>query len=163
MNLKILAAVLARANSCPPMNFRQEFYAIKQHILKMFGRIVGEDIQRIERRCWNYYCDDDCDRCGGTGIYSCSYYRLERWELSGRIFHRPAERILSKPVHWNIDGKIEHKRWLNAKKCAAALFILFAPRFVNFQIGEEGVNNFRASIRIVAAIGMIPESHLLPF
>lgn len=83
---------------------RERAYAIKERILRRWARLVGDDFQYIKREC--YGCDgtgeyssfEECHRCNGTGIYDTKWIRLERWDLGGRIFHRPTGRIMSRDV-----------------------------------------------------------------
>jgi hypothetical protein len=90
-------------------------YRMKDRILRRFGQSVGEDIQRISRMCYScdgsgsYDFDEDCRRCRGTGVFDERWFRLERWELGGRIFHRPAG-MIARPMNGmvTIEGKIYH-------------------------------------------------------
>ncbi len=97
-----LAVVLHHANSQPPSAAKQEFYELKQAILERYGWRDGDDWQHIFKPCWghHYYgCGDDCEKCGGTGVYSRVYVHLERWRLGTRhVFHRPVKRCLEMPL-----------------------------------------------------------------
>lgn len=174
MNLNVLAAVLARANSCPPAQWdaTEEFYAIKQEILDRWGTRVGTVQQRITDTCWGYGyygCDDHCDKCGGTGIYRERYFLLEEWSLSGFSFHRPLRRIdkaHAKPVS-EIEGRISHGNSLGARQCWLALFCIFRPSVSVFR--DSFISGspyspwlFRRVMRIVGAIGVVPTPPLPP-
>ena len=53
MNTVALSAILARANACPPIHFRNQFFDVKKHVLDRFG--TKTDVihwQTIEKRCW---------------------------------------------------------------------------------------------------------------
>lgn len=169
MNIQRLSAVLARANSCPPMQFRAEFYEIKQHICETFGKLIGHDVQYIKKTCWgDYYegCSDHCDRCGGTGIYSETWWKLERWKVGERVFHRPAQRLSrSEAVGYavNIEGKISHKKTAKARDCAGALFLLFAPHRIAIpSIENQGAcEHYRRAMRIACFVGPVTRKSLV--
>lgn len=125
----------ARMSSC---SNRDAAYAIKERILRRLGQLVGEDIQHIKRECYGcegsgyYYSGEDCYRCGGTGVWDEKWIRLERWQLAGRIFHRPAGRM-SRPMNGmvTVEGRIEHNR-PNPAACWDALLwlaLLFDRQF----------------------------------
>lgn len=165
---RILSAVLARANACPPANFRAEFYEIKQHILSLYGVHVGFDYQRIVHHCWGEYygsCGDDCVKCGGTGIYQTVIVELERWRYRRRVFHRPVRRLFgdeAKTAPITIEGKIEHRRMEKARDCAAALFVIFAPHVISLATdNRQMAAAARRCFRIVAAIGPVPREHVI--
>lgn len=116
---KLLATLLHYANSSPPCN-TTDFYALKERLLKRYGKLIGYDMQEIRKDCWGSYsyrednhigCQGDCCRqCGGTGIYSIRWHSLERWEWCGFVFHRPAHTLYTKPeTPVTIHGRIEHK------------------------------------------------------
>lgn len=101
---------LANANAQPG------FYAFKDRFLRRFGRQVGWDHQTIEHECWA--CDggargrESCNRCT-NGVYRTTEHWLERWDLGGRIYHRPVgwmdvPRPLPKAVEV-IEGRIRHE------------------------------------------------------
>lgn len=166
MNHAILSAVLARANACPPISFREQFYGIKQHILERWGVRCGTDYQRIVKRCWAYDCDEDCGRCGGTGVYETMTVELERWLFHHRVFHRPVKRLYGKEAQHapiTIEGKIEHRRIEGSRVCSAALFLLFAPHHLNIETrgGASSVDFARRAIRIAASIGPVAKGDVM--
>jgi hypothetical protein len=156
---RLLATILGAANACPPDD-RDRFYAIKDRILRRRGTPDGEEVQRIRRECWacggegwqaDYYGEgDECWKCAGTGTFRTDYYRLERWRLGGRVFHRPNGRFEGKgaieaivsplgpfgrPV---IDGLVEHRRpkGFRAREAALWLALLFdRPYFLRLMLG----------------------------
>jgi hypothetical protein len=116
---RAVSRLLWLANSDPPRVRRAEFYAMKDRLLRRWGTRIGQDWQEITREC--YACDgtgryvylegdsEECRRCGGSGTYDRFWVRLERWDLAGRVFHRPAERTYSRPVEpVKIVGKVRH-------------------------------------------------------
>lgn len=123
MLIHLIAWLLHRANARPPLTYRSEFYALKDRLLHRYGRRVGDDLQHIVKRCWN----GPCWRCDDTGIYDQFWVRLERWQLGGRLFHRPLERQrLAVPGPATITGFIRHQDYgaLSAE-CALWLGLLF--------------------------------------
>lgn len=101
----LLAKAIWIVNSDPPHQLRDEFYQIKNKVLKRFGMRVGQDLQHIRKECWhcNYWaCDEcevtgDCCKCGGTNIYRQFWSRLDVYQLGGFRFHLPVERLYKDP------------------------------------------------------------------
>lgn len=136
---RLLAPVLGAANASPPMPGTEGFYAIKDRILNRWGTRDGEDAQRIEKKCWDCggdgrsaWDDGPCYRCDGDGIFDVVYYRLERWRLGGRVFHRPAGRmtfleykaaITADGARAPIRGRVEHRRPKGWRAREAALWL----------------------------------------
>lgn len=121
MLTRALSRLLWLANASPPTGCRREFYAVKDAILRRWGRPDGHDWQEITHYCWRcegggivddgWGEDDRCPKCGGTGIWDRFWVRLERWEIGGRVFHRPAERVWGRPDEpVAIVGRVEHAR-----------------------------------------------------
>lgn len=149
MLIRGLSRLLYLANCSPPYCYRSDFYAMKDRILRRFGRRAGEDWQEIVRECWGchgtgvnryYYGDhDQCWKCDGTGVYDQFWVRLERWEFAGHIFHRPAERVYERPeVPVAIKGKVTHADHGYASKEAALWLALMFDRrlFVRLMMAE---------------------------
>jgi len=122
-----------------------EFYAIKNRLLKKYGKHICYDVQFIEGK--------RCHTCGGTGIYSKHYdnygfvsdvnycwhcegtgwYKRPVWNMLARLqfgkytFHQPYQRSYAKPDNsiQIIEGYIEH----NESKCsdfaATILFLIY--------------------------------------
>lgn len=114
----------------------REFYDLKDRVLRRWGAPAGEDVQRIVKACWGYPDEDgcrgrSCGRCGGTGVWDKKLVRLERWELGGRIFHRPAATVHG--AEWEarvtIEGLIRHDDVSPRASAEAALWLalLFDP------------------------------------
>ena len=125
---RLLAAVLACANSSPPTCHCEAFYAMKDAILRKHGKLVGADLQHIVKKCWggyDYPCRGaSCRKCGGTGIYSERWHILQRWELGGRIFHRPIDSTSLRPDGpVTIEGNVEHRRWMGHQPLEAAMWL----------------------------------------
>ena len=103
----MIARLLHIANSAPPTNKakRERFYAMKQRILRWFGREDGYDLQQIDgKQCWScggtggYYTEHDCYKCGGDGWYkSPVWITLKRWKFGRYTFHEPIQRLYRKP------------------------------------------------------------------
>lgn len=144
LNHDILSAVLARANSCPPFAMRHHFYAVKEHILRLYGIQKGIVYQRIVHRCWGYpgeSCSPNCDKCGGTGIWSTVTVALGEWRYGRHVFHRPLRRLYgaeADSVVIDIGFRIAKTARPGAKVCAAALFMLFRPSIINVSTNTAG-------------------------
>lgn len=171
MNTKVLAAVLARANASPPSHglLRDAFYEVKEEILRRWGQRTGAIVQHIVKPCWGWPregCHDECDKCGGTGIYSESWIKLEVWTLEGRTFHRPAARLRRfRPRREvvTIEGVIAKRLASRAAVCRNALFCLFRPAMLSNSLqhwdGEHcSAESLRRALRIAACIGPVPQS-----
>ena len=117
MLIRILTWLLVRANAKPPNGHREGFYAMKDQLLRRFGRMIGAEWQHIHKRCWS--CEDgvrddgdSCWKCGGTGIYQHTWVLLQRWEIGGAIFHRPVYRTTLDPHEvLMIHGYITHPEY----------------------------------------------------
>lgn len=134
VDIRRLAIVLKHANSAPPSNDcqREAFFALKSAICENYGAYDGDDIQHITRPCWGYRyipCDDDCPKCGGSGIYSEKWVILKRWKIGGFVFHKPDRTIAGSLQPATINGLIRHKR----SKLATA-----AQRVLNMAFGFSG-------------------------
>lgn len=90
-----------------------EFYAFKHRMLPRFGRMVGYDEQTIPKMCWK--CDGtgifttgaECFSCLGSGIYSQRKQYLQRWELSGDVYHIPVHFFGDIPEHFRKAGPVQ--------------------------------------------------------
>lgn len=84
------------------------FYPFKDRFLRRFGMFDGYDLQTIQQHCWTcegsgeYMTGDDCRKCCGSGVYRTVEVWLERWDLSGTIYHRPVDPI----PHWQREGQV---------------------------------------------------------
>jgi hypothetical protein len=121
--MKLLAWLLHIANTDVGMTNRSEFYALKERLLRKYGRFAGHQIQEIKKPCWGPWGDEygerkgcqgeKCPRCRGTGVFDFRWVRLERWEWAGYVFHRPVDdsRVIPSPYPPAdmILGRIEHK------------------------------------------------------
>lgn len=149
-DLKI-AEQLHRGNAQPPFWFREAFYLAKEQLCRRLGQLVDHDIQEIRHVC--YACDGSghlepgvgltpswlrwpkgkpkgpsCPKCGGSGIYACRRYYLERWRLGPYVFHRPvaaaAYRHLLEPA--TIIGRIQHEPYPDSGLCALRIAYMYA-------------------------------------
>lgn len=75
----------------------QDFYAFKDRFLKRFGTPDGYDLQKVEKMCFRcdgsgiYSRDELCRSCDGTGIHHTNEHWLRRYNLEGRIYHKPID------------------------------------------------------------------------
>lgn len=103
--LNLLGKVIWIVNSDPPHQLRDEFYLIKNKLLKRFGKRVGQDLQHIYKACWhcNYLACDECEqfdvccKCLGTNIYRQFWSRLDIYQIGSFRFHLPVERLYKDP------------------------------------------------------------------
>lgn len=114
MILRFLSWLIALANSDAGF-YKRDFYQIKDRLLKRYGRRVGTDVQHIRDECWGYesvgHCEGKyCRKCYGTGVWSERWIELERWEIGGRIFHRPSGQTGTRfAMLTTIEGRIRHR------------------------------------------------------
>lgn len=135
-HVRVVAWLLVHANADPGIaSQRRDFYALKDRLLKRWGRVVGDDVQEIVDRCWGYYDDGrclgrGCGKCGGSGVFSRRRVLLERWEIAGRVFHRPVGPYYGdRPA--DIQGRIVHEPWSHSRASVDArlwLALLFDRR-----------------------------------
>lgn len=114
-----LATLLHLANSQPPWQFKREFYAIKERLLKRYGTPDDADVQHLPgKQCWT--CDgtglyskySECRKCWGTGWYlSPVWVCLDRYRWGKYVFHMPGEVSYTKPEPdiTRIFGYVEHR------------------------------------------------------
>lgn len=166
LNIKVLAAVLHVANQGPGMMHVADFYAVKRHLLEQLGTKLGHKWQRIERKCWGLYGGPGCDRskvckCLGTGVFRVTITNLAEYELGRFRFLVPMSRkvdvVVPETDRFDIEGHVPRKpRYGNysSSTLARVLVQIFQPwRFLGLS---------RHEMRIVAAIGPIPPSLLMP-
>lgn len=166
VDVRRLAIVLKHANSAPPSGDlqRQAFYELKQRICEQYGESDGEDIQHIVDKCWGYRyhpCDDDCDKCGGTGIFSEKWIILQRWKIGGLVFHRPTRRVSEPELLPLINGLIRHKRSKMATSCQRVLSMVFGfpagslpwPAYADaFALPDAEFRRFKAALTFLLGI-----------
>jgi hypothetical protein len=106
----------------------RDFYECKTFLLRRYGRFDGHDMQEIQKECWGYRddeCGPQCRKCGGTGIYSQKWIRLERWKLGNYLFHVPNGTTYSRPDSVQIQGRIEHADYgLKSREAQLWLYLL---------------------------------------
>lgn len=136
----------------------ENFYKIKNMILKKYGRLICYDVQFIEgSKCWS---------CNGTGRYKypkwdysaksyyyedcyvCynGWYKRPTWNILARIkfgkyeFHQPFQRVYKKPEMSNpfIEGYIEHKRSRFTYFSKHVLFLLYEKGYLKRWWNETG-------------------------
>lgn len=136
----VLARLLAAANRG---SWDPEFYSVKDALLRRFGRSDGFDVQEITHACWGYRhygCDDDCEKCGGTGVFSRRWVFLERRLWCGCVFHVPRETVFERPPRVDIVGRIPKTRTLASREAELWLYLLcgqfamFVDRITNSSV-----------------------------
>jgi hypothetical protein len=145
----ILSWILHRANRETKL---PEFYAIKNSILKKYGKHLGYDVQFIEgKKCftcggggiyYGYSQDVECNRCDGTGWYKLPVWNiLERVQFGKYIFHQPFKRAYKKPdiSVAPIDGYIEHTRAKYGALSLTILFLLYNRKAISKQYRDFGM------------------------
>jgi hypothetical protein len=142
-----------------------EFYAIKNMLLKKYGKHICYDIQFIEGK--------KCYSCDGTGIYigtkwseitwgkvvtfqeTCykcynGWYKRPVWNILARIefgryiFHQPYERSYTKPDNSIpvIEGYIDHKNSKYSDFAATILFLIYEKGYLKRWYKEAGTGRF---------------------
>lgn len=161
IDVRRLAVVLRHANTQPPPGelAREAFYRMKQVICEQYGSLDGYDVQRIAHKCWGrpgYGCDDDCDRCGGSGIYQERRYLLQRWRLGGLVFHRPIDTPGPLMLPPTIEGKIRHKPSKLAAAARRALELAFTGSWglyaSVFALDDAELRRFKAALTYLLGI-----------
>ena len=116
------------------------FYAIKNRMLKKYGKHICYDVQFLEgKECWScsgtgeYYNDVECYSCDGTG-----WYKLPVWNILAKVqfgkytFHQPYQRSYKKPDNsiQIIQGYIEHSKTKYSKFALTVLFLLYEKGYL---------------------------------
>ena len=134
---RLVATLLHYANAGQPA-YRAEFYALKERLLRKYGRFCGHDLQEIKKECygehtglyeWDGCKGAKCRRCRGTGIFDIRWVRLERWEWCGYSFHRPVDDTRVPPAIGTVKifGRIEHPDYgLKSSEAVLWLYLLCA-------------------------------------
>lgn len=157
LKIKILSWLLHHANR---EGSNENFYEIKNRILKNYGNLIGYDIQFIEGK--------KCHSCGGTGVHkyydwsgeisdidSCWYctggwYKRPVWNILKKmqfgkyIFHQPFERVYIKPVdllkyYSQITGYIDHNRSKYGRFALNVLFLMYEKGFIKRWYKQSGI------------------------
>lgn len=135
--INIWAELLYRANSKPPIMYREQFYALKTRLLEKHGTVTGFVVQHIQKDCWD--CNDGwwsetqaCYSCDGTGIYKSLWVRLVQYQWGEHTFLIPKERYeqVEKPAQWEeptLTGYVHHNAILGWKDAQILLFARYLP------------------------------------
>lgn len=157
----IVGELLFLANSRPPI-WKQEFYELKDKIIKRYGTPAGFDVQHIRKEC--YECEGtgkilktvmlygepwlgkgaSCWKCNETGVYTEFWTHLLRFRVGRRLFHQPEKKYCSDPEmnlqRPMIEGYVEHKTpkyYLNAE-AFYWLALIFDTRLFYKHFGHVG-------------------------
>lgn len=156
--LNLLGFVLHIANSDPPRlrQPRDDFFDLKDAILKRYGTLLTAEIQHIKKECWlcggsgkferwdgNF---EPCRKCGGTGIFDEFWVILSKYRLGRHCFHMPVVKYHRRdldakgyrsPEGQMINGYVVHGhyRYHLSCECFYWLTLFFNPRFFLRSIG----------------------------
>jgi len=149
---KILPWLLHHANRLPS----DEFYKIKNNLLKKYGKHICYDVQFIEGK--------KCYSCGGTGIHvyyseytgkaydrdTCwhcigGWYKRPVWNILAKVqfgkytFHQPYERSYTKPDNSIpvIEGYIDHNVSKYSDLALTVLYLLYRKGYVKLWIKQS--------------------------
>jgi hypothetical protein len=130
---------------------KEEFYKVKNKVLKRKAIYCGLQMQRVPVRCnscdgtgrWHYWYYDGgewCFRCRGTGIFQVRLYYLMKYILNGKVFHIPVGRwympqfgdLCTQEV---ISGRIKHRDYKKAGYYGALILMaVYCPsRFIKYK------------------------------
>jgi len=147
MKKKILSWLLHNANR---LGKNDDFYKIKNRILKNYGTPFGFDVQFIEgKKCYscdgegNYFKYSWYEKDGGhfEQCYNCwgGWYKRPHWNVLQKIkfgkyvFHQPLQRVYKEPVLnigiGIIEGYIEHIPAKHSRFALTVLFILYDKNY----------------------------------
>jgi hypothetical protein len=157
----MLGRLLHIANTAPAD--RERFYAMKDRILKRFGRCGDLVLQAIPGKdCWTcdgtglfeHYSGDKeyCQRCCGTGWFKHPVYvTLEEWTIAKYKFLRPIQRSPRVPTWFqelldsgnetapSIEGYVTHTFYPHRKirRATLLLSVVFDRSLFSVELGDE--------------------------
>jgi hypothetical protein len=122
------------------------FYAIKNKLLKKYGKHICYDVQFIEgKQCFScdgtgiyYESEEDseieyCYKCASTGWYKKNTWNiLEKVQFGKFTFHQPYQRAFVKPdisIPF-ITGYIEHKKSKYGWLAKSILFLIYDKKYL---------------------------------
>lgn len=155
--ISILSWLVYHANK---LGKNENFYIIKNSLLKKYGTHVCYDVQFIE--------GVKCLSCKGTGVHNyynfhgeiydqdfcwhcyMGWYKRPTWNILARVkfgkyeFHQPYSRTYEKPDNSTqiINGYIEHEKTKYSKFALNILFIIYEKGFIKRWYKEMG-NGYR--------------------
>lgn len=161
LHVKVLASILARANTGPALPIREAFYRVKRHLLEGLGVPIGSKVQVIDKRCWgdrSGCCPGrGCSRCSGSGIFDRRVILHHEYELGGHHFLVPVQELTETPHRVDIVGKVPRNPLIGSHRCSVAIVAAFAPHLVRASWIDPG-----QILKLVASIGPVPPSLLIP-
>lgn len=121
---------------------KQHFYVMKHALLEQFGTKDGYDVQVIIKKCYsckdgiyNHWEDEEyhevCWNCNGSGIYSNTIWKLNRFKINDYLFHVPDGRLhdLKGLKYKNeIIGVIKHSPTKHNPQFAFLILLFFYDR-----------------------------------
>lgn len=161
MKQLILSTLLHYANRNVLHIYRNEFYEIKDNLLKKYGKYILNELQHIKKKCYNcdgtgiFKCNwkpnEMCWSCGGSGIYSEFWVLLKKYNFGSYYFHIPVtkyynEKYLPEKIKEQniIEGLIrkELPKYNLGLECMLILFLIYDlttfKKVINFNYYRNG-------------------------
>lgn len=166
MNERKIFEVMRIANAGPAVGLRQEFFTIKEHLLKTFVPNPTPAWQRIIKPCWGTNglpCQGQqwC-RCGGTGRFEDRYVIHMAYEWYGHKFLVPNRRLPASEVDEatlagpQVPWPLPYKSIPAKLEATVAIFEAFTDE--NSSHGDRYIVS-----RMRVAMGQIPRRLLIEF
>lgn len=164
----IVRRLLHLANADPPCVGRHDFFALKESILRRWATFDGHDMQEIVKQCWGdkrdewgdwHGCGPQCRKCGGTGVFSIRWNRLQRWKWGKYLFLIPDGSTFSEPASVQIQGRVTHQDYGKKSREAVLWLFLACCRWQSFWRVFKGARYCRFSLYPLCNLQII-YSHL---
>jgi len=165
--IKYLLGELLFLSNSSPVWWREEFYRIKDHILKTHADLEGHHLQHIFKEC--YGCNGSgkvmkevrmlgewirmpvgrCPKCHGSRKYDEFWTVLASYRLGKRQFHRPVRKYYSQATvpHMEfrelIEGYISHQhpKYYLGNEAALWLALFFDRKAFFRRFGNSGCSS----------------------
>lgn len=164
MNERKICEVLRIANAGPAVFLRDDFFAVKEHLLKHFATSLGPCWQHITKRCWGSYgrsCDGSksCSCCG-TGLYSDLFVVHEGFEWNGAKFLVPRRRVPARTSQVPAGHEVPYPLLREPNIASYDASIALVEAFTE-QVFDNGDRYAVSRMRV--AMGQIPRRLLIGF
>lgn len=162
MNERKVCEVMKLANAGPALFLRNDFFAVKEHLLKHFATSLGPCWQRITKRCWGVNgqpCDGSksCSCCG-TGLYSDLFVIHEGFEWHGAKFLVPRSRVTARTSQVPAGHEVPYPLLRESNIASHDASIALVEAFTE-QIFDRGDRYTVSRMRV--AMGQIPRRLLI--